>query len=391
MKILHISDLHLGKKVNGFSMMEDQIYILKRILAVVRDEKPGCVLITGDVYDTSNSTDAAAATLSDFLHSLAEMKVPTLIISGNHDSAEKLSFASELISLGGVYIAKAYNGSAPIKPITLQDEFGPVNFYMLPFIRPSEVRANFEADGKTRITNFSDMFAKAIDMMGIDRSQRNVLLAHAFVTSAERSDSENISVGTIDNVDTSVFEPFDYVALGHLHKPQTIGSKIRYAGSPLKYSVSETDPKSVTVVELGEKSLGSRAAEPHAELGIRAVELKPLRDIVLLRGKFEDLMAKENQLRDKDNYVYITLTDDLDIPDVANKIRQVYPNFMGLKYDNRRTESQETVKADVDIKRKTTMELFSDFYRTMNAGDMSPEQEEVVEDVIKEIENRNNK
>lgn len=375
MRIFHISDLHLGKRMGGFQLIEDQKFILDQMLQIIKEEKPDCILMGGDIYDSSNTTDEAASTFNDFIKAIAEMSIKTFIISGNHDSAEKLSFASELISLGGVHIAKPYDGSEPVKPITLNDGFGPVNIYMLPFIRPAEVRANFEADDKTKIGNSNDMMAKAISMMKLDQSQRNVLLAHIFVTDAKRSDSENITVGTIDNVDASTLEPFDYVALGHLHTPQTIGTKIRYSGSPLKYSVSEVDTKSVTIAELGEKGT----------LNIRTVELMPKRDIVLYKGLFADLMKPEYYLGKQDDFLFAVLNDENDIVDAANKIRQIFPNFLGLNYDNTRTNSVSSITADIDVQRKSPLELFSAFYRIQNGMDMNEDQLKIVEKLIKSI------
>ena len=212
-------------------------------------------------------------------------------------------------------------------------------------------------------------------MMKLDQSQRNVLLAHIFVTDAKRSDSENITVGTIDNVDASTLEPFDYVALGHLHTPQTIGTKIRYSGSPLKYSVSEVDTKSVTIAELSEKGT----------LNIRTVELKPKRDIVLYKGLFADLMKPEYYLGKQDDFLFAVLNDENDIVDAANKIRKIFPNFLGLNYDNTRTNSVSSITADIDVQRESPLDLFSAFYRIQNGMDMNEDQRKIVENLIKEI------
>ena len=263
MKLLHLSDLHLGKRVNEFSMLEDQAYILTKILNTIDDEKPDAVLIAGDVYDKSVPSAEAVGLFDDFLVKLAKKQVPAFVISGNHDSPERLAFANRLIDASGIHLSPVYSGD--VRPVTLTDAFGPVHIYMLPFVKPAHVRRFFPDE---EIISYTDALAAAIRQMDPDLSARNVLLTHQFVTGAERSESEEISVGGTDNVDASVFEGFDYVALGHIHGPQNIGSeRIRYCGTPLKYSFSEAShKKSVTVAELGEKG----------SLTVRTVPLLPM-------------------------------------------------------------------------------------------------------------------
>lgn len=250
MKFIHLSDLHLGKRVNDFSMIEDQRYIITKILQIIDTEQPDAVLIAGDVYDKSVPSVEAVTLLDFFLVRIASRNLDVFIIAGNHDSPERISFGGRLMERSGVHFAPVYGGKA--EPVTLRDEFGEVNFYLLPFLKPAVVRNLFP---DRNISTYTDALSAAVDKMEIESTKRNVLVAHQFVTGAVRSDSEEISVGGADNVDVSVFDGFDYVALGHIHRPQQVGVKtVRYCGTPLKYSFSEANQeKSVTVVEMGEK------------------------------------------------------------------------------------------------------------------------------------------
>lgn len=362
MKIIHLSDLHLGKRVNEFSMLEDQAYILTKIINVVDEKRPDAVILAGDLYDKSVPPAEAVTLLDDFLVRLVKRRVQVLVISGNHDSPERVAFAGRLIEQSGVHLSPVYNGT--VAPITLEDDFGPVNFYLLPFVKPAHVRRFFP---EQEIVSYTDAVRTAVNAMGMDFSRRNVLVTHQFVTGAERSESEEVSVGGADNVDASVFEGIDYVALGHIHGPQNIGSeRLRYCGTPLKYSFSEADhSKSVTVVELREKGM----------LEIHTVPLIPKRDLRELRGSYLELTARSNYAgTDIEDYLHITLTDEEDIPDVAAKLRVIYPNLMKLDYDNRRTRSQTAVGAAEDVERKTPLELFGELYEKQNGTTLTEEQ-----------------
>lgn len=374
MKLIHLSDIHLGKRVNEFSMLEDQAHILKKILAVVDEEKPNGVLIAGDVYDKSVPSTEAVQLFDDFLVRLAERKLPVFIISGNHDSPERLSFANRLIDAVGIHLAPVYNGV--VEPITLSDEYGPVNVYMLPFIKPAHVRGFFP---DTEITSYSDAVAAAIGRMNIDKTQRNVLITHQFVTGAQRSDSEELSVGGTDNIGAEVFCDFDYVALGHIHGPQNMDSgRIRYCGSPLKYSFSEAaQQKSVTVAELKEKGT----------LEIHTVPLIPRRDMVELKGSYQQLTLRkfyENTTYQED-YTHITLTDEEDIPDAVAKLRTVYHNLMKLDYDNTRTRHSAAISGAENVETRSPIALFAEFYELQNGLPMSAEQTELVASLIEKI------
>lgn len=373
MKFIHLSDLHLGKRLNEFSMIEDQEYILKEILGVVDDEKPQTVIIAGDVYDKSIPSAEAMQLFDDFLCSLAKRKLQVLVISGNHDSPERLSFASRLIDLSGVHISQVYNGA--VMPIELPDEHGKICFYMLPYIKPVHVRSKFPDE---QIDSYNDAVRVAIEKMEIDPSERNVLITHQFVTGAMRSESEEISVGGADNIDAGLFKDFDYVALGHIHGPQNIGSeRVRYCGTPLKYSFSEASHvKSVTVVDIGAKG----------ELTVHTVPLVPMHDMRELRGSYWELTLKENyEGTATDDYVRITLTDEEDIPDVMGKLRAIYPNIMNVAYDNKRTRAKKEISDLEDAKHKSPLDIFGELYEKQNGQPMSGEQTAFMKEFIVRI------
>lgn len=373
MKLVHLSDLHLGKRVNEFNMIEDQTFILRQIMDVIRQEAPDAVLIAGDVYDKPVPSTEAVQLFDDFLCRLAEREVPVFIISGNHDSPDRIAFAARLIARSGVYLSPVYSGA--VEPITLRDAFGEVNIYMLPFIKPAHVRRCFPDE---RIDSYSDALRIAVNSLGMDTGVRNVLLTHQFVTGAERSESEEISVGGADNVDAGVFDGIDYVALGHLHAPQNVGSpRIRYCGTPLKYSFSEAaQEKSVTVAELG----------PKGSLTVRTVPLLPRRDLREIRGTYMELTARDNYAgTNTDDYMHITLTDEDDIPDAIGKLRVIYPNLMRIDYDNRRTRAGGAVGAAEDVERKTPLELFRELFEKQNNTQMSDAQAAYCADLIEKI------
>ena len=364
MKLIHLSDLHLGKRVNEFSMLEDQQYILTEILHIMDEEQPDGVLIAGDVYDKTVPSAEAVALLDDFLVRLAKRDLQIFLISGNHDSPERMAFGGRLMEGSGVHLAPVYDGR--VSPITLTDAYGTVNFYLLPFVKPAHVRRCFP---EREITTYTDALAAAIEAMGVEQTGRNVLVTHQFVTGAARCDSEELSVGGTDNVDVSVFDPFDYVALGHIHGPQQVGREtVRYCGTPLKYSFSEAGhQKSVTVVELG----------PKGTVSGRTVPLNPLRDLAELRGTYEELTFRgfyEGTSYQKD-YVHITLTDEEDVPDAMRKLQIIYPNLMKLDYDNRRTRAGACLDGAEDAEQKSPLELLEEFYEKQNGQPMGEEQQ----------------
>ena len=374
MKFIHLSDLHLGKRVNEFSMIEDQDYILKKILEVIDEEKPDSVIIAGDVYDKSVPSAEAVALFDSFLVSLAERNIQVFVISGNHDSAERIAFGSRLMDASGIHLSPVYSGE--VSPIEMSDDYGRVNVYMLPFVKPSNVRAFFP---EKEISSYTDAVKTAIDRMSVDPSQRNILITHQFVTGAASAGSEELSVGGTDNVAAEVFDGFDYVALGHIHRSQKCGHEyVRYSGTPLKYSFSEAkDQKSVTVVEMKEKG----------NLEISSVPLKPKHDLAEIRGTYNELMLKSfyENTSYRSDYVHITLTDEDDVPDALAKLRVVYKNIMKLDYDNTRTRNNAVLKDIEDVKSKSPFDLFSEFYRTQNGLEMSDEQAETVISLVEKI------
>ncbi len=373
MRIIHLSDLHIGKRVNDFSMLEDQKYILEQILRIIDKYSPDGVLIAGDVYDKTVPSAEATVVLDSFLVELANRKLNTFIIGGNHDSQERLSFASRLIDKSGIHISPAYKGK--IKPFTLKDEHGEVNVYLLPFIKPIMVKRESEEE----ISTYTDAVRCVVDEMGIDKTKRNILVSHQLVTGAERSESEEVSIGGTDNIDASVLMDFDYVALGHLHRPQGCGTnKIRYCGTPLKYSFSEAkDKKSVTILDLGKKG----------EIKLLTVPLVPLHDMVELKGTYNDLTRTDfyKDTTYQTDYVHITLTDEEDVPDAIGKLRIIYKNLMKLDYDNTRTRKNLDIDGASGVEDKTPLELFEELYVRQNNKGMTDEQKSLVTSLIEKI------
>ena len=370
MKFIHISDLHLGKRLYETSLIEDQQAILKEILDVIDAEAPAGILIAGDVYDKSMPSAEAVSLFDWFLAQLAQRQLQVFIISGNHDSPERIAFGSQIMDAVGIHLSPVYDGK--IVPTTLKDEEGEVNVYLLPFVKPLHVRRFY---GDEKMDTYTDAMRIAIDKMNVDYKKRNVLVAHQFVTGATRSESEE-SVGGLDNVDATVFEGFDYVALGHLHGAQHCGSqKIRYSGTPLKYSFAEAeDVKSVTVVTLNKKG---------EDAEIRTVELHPIRGMKRIRGTFEELIASTNRT---DDYVQITLTDEDDIPNAMNRLQVVYKNALELRYDNARTRANAAIYSADDAEKKTPFELFAEFFEDRNNMKMSETQEAYIKNLIEKIE-----
>ena len=374
MKLIHLSDLHLGKRVNEFSMLEDQKDILNKIIAVIEKEQPDAVLIAGDVYDKSVPSAEAVELFDEFLVQLANTKTQVFIISGNHDSAERLAFANRLIDASGIHLAPVYRGE--VTPFSFKDEYGTVDLYMLPFVKPANVRRFFQEE---EIRSYEDALKAAIRAMQVNEKNRSILITHQFVTGALVSDSEDLSVGGTDQVSAEVFKAFDYVALGHLHRPQNVKENIRYCGTPLKYSFSEVnDVTSVTIAELKEKG----------SLSVWEIPLAPLHEMKEIKGNYTDLTFKgyyDAHPELKDSYLHITLTDEEDVPDAAAKLRVIYPLLMKLDYDNTRTRNQQRVTALSEVEKKTPMELFDAFFEMQNGQTMSAEQKQYVETLIEKI------
>ena len=373
MKLIHLSDLHLGKRVHEVSMLPEQVLILRQILDILDEEQPQALLICGDIYDKTVPSGEAVTVFDDFLCQLAQRKLPVFIISGNHDSPERLAFGGRLMDASGIHFSPVFSGD--IQPISLRDEYGPVHFWLLPFLKPAHVRRFYPEEAPE---TYTDALRVAIGHMAVDPTQRNVLLTHQFVTGAATCESEELSVGGTDCVDAEVFSDFDYVALGHLHGPQNVLSpRIRYCGTPLKYSFSEAHHhKSVTVAELGEKG----------DLQIRLRPLTPLHDLREIRGAYQEVTAKSfYEGTSTEDYLHITLTDEEDVPEAMGRLRAIYPNLLKLSYDNTRTRSNTVLDTAADVQRKSPLELFGELYEKQNNQPLSPVQRQYLLELIESI------
>lgn len=372
MRFAHLSDLHIGKRVNGFSMIEDQKYILNQVIEIIKREEVEAVILAGDIYDKTIPSAEAVQVLDDFLIQLSNLNLPIFVISGNHDSAERLSFGARVLRKSQIYISELYNGE--ITPITLEDEYGKIHVYLMPFLKPALVR---QALGREEIVTYQDAVEMAIHQIPLKEEDRNILVAHQFVIGASKSDSEEVSVGGLDQISHTLFESFDYTALGHIHGPQHIGKEtIRYCGTPLKYSFSEeAHTKSVTIIDLEQKG----------KTTIRMVPLIPMRDMRKIRGKYEEIISQAlADNRSLEDYIQITLTDEEDVLNGLENLRKIYPNIMRFEYDNKRTREQNELTNTVVIEQRSELELFEEFYFLQNNQEISKEQRELLQAIIEE-------
>ncbi len=385
MKILHLADLHLGKILQEQSLIEDQEYMLKEIIKIIKNEDIGAVLISGDVYDRSVPPAEAVNLLDNFLKILIkELKIKVFIISGNHDSKDRLGFGSKIFEDEGLYIESKYNGN--LRKIEIEDEYGKLNIYMLPFIKPVEVKQYFEDDLEN---NYNTAINKIIKKEKINKEERNIILVHQFVTAGtvepERSESEVLTLGGIENVDVSNFDDFDYVAIGHVHRPQKIGrDTARYAGTMLKYSFSEINHnKTVPIIDFKEKG----------NIEINLKELAPIRDMREIKGPIEELLKKENYEKGNINdYIKAIITNEETVYDAIGQIRRIYPNTLKLEIRNSKTiNSVEEQNLNLEkVKKKSELELFSDFYKSQNNVDLDENQKEIIKDIISEVKHETN-
>lgn len=371
MRLLHISDLHLGKRVNEYSMLEDQVHILEQILKIADQEQAQGVLIAGDVYDKPVPPAEAVRLLDYLLSSFADRKIPVFFISGNHDSRDRLSFGAELFKKSGVYMAS----EGFLEKVDREDEYGELSIWLMPFLKPAQVRSVYpEKD----IQTYTDAVRAVLEEADLDPAKRNILVAHQFVAGAVQCESEEVSIGGLDQVDVSVFDGFEYVALGHLHRPQSVTREtVRYCGTPLKYSFSEVhDQKSVTIVELKEKG----------ETAIKTVPLTPLRDMKELKGTYLQLTSRPfYETQERDYYFHITLTDEEDVMDAVGKLRMIYPNLMKLDYDNVRVRTQMQYEEMEAVEQKRPDEVVAEFYQVVNGRPLSDEQSKLVEEMMEEV------
>lgn len=373
MKILHLSDLHFGKRLNNFSLLEDQYHINQQIFKLAEDTHIEAVIIAGDVFDKQIPSAGAIQLFDDFLNFWAELNLPVFIISGNHDSAERLSFGANIFSNSNIYISPVYNGQ--ITPITLNDAYGKINFYLLPFIKPATVRPFFPDE---KINSYTEAVQTVLKKLPLNKNERNILIAHQFVTGAVLSDSEEIVIGGLDNIDAHIFNSFDYVALGHIHTPQTIlRDTIRYCGTLLKYSFSEANQqKSATIVNIKTKG----------QIDIDTYPVKPLHDMRKIKGTYAELTSRQTYINtDTNDYILATLTDEEDIPDAVNRLRSIYPNIMQLNYDNTRTRTSRNIETIDTNTTKAPLELFNEFYKLQNNQPLNEIQSQIIQDLISAI------
>lgn len=382
MKLMHLSDLHLGKLVLEQSMIDDQKYILNQIIDIVKKEKVDIVLIAGDVYDKSIPTIEAVNLFSNFLTKLYKLKVLVFVISGNHDSKDRLSFGNELFVDNGIYIEGIFNGN--LRCETINDKYGKLNIYMLPFIKPVEIKRFYPDE---IIDTYEDAIKCILKHSSVNKSERNVIMVHQFVTSLGedviRSDSESISLGGIDNIDVTLFKDFDYVAMGHIHGPQKVGREtVRYSGSPLKYSFSEVNQKkSVCIIEFNSKG----------DINISKIPLIPIRDMRVIKGPFDKLISKEIiNLENKNDYLDVILTDDDYIINAIGKLRKFYPNILKLEYENKISSNEVSDNIDIDKSNMSPIDLFSEFYKMQNGIELSTKKKKIIEEVIKEVNDEAN-
>lgn len=371
LKLFHLSDLHIGKRVHEFSMLEEQKYILDEIISFADMHKPHAVIIAGDVYDKPVPSAEAVSLFDSFLTRLSQLDIKAFIISGNHDSAERVAFGSQLMSASGIYISPVYNSETSVHEISGGGVSA--NVYLLPFVKPVQCAGFFpESD----VQSYTDAVRAAIEHMNIDVNKINILAAHQFVTGAKCCDSEELSVGGLDNVDASVFDLFDYTALGHIHTPQNVGEGIRYCGSPLKYSFSEAaHEKTVTVVNIDSKD----------KISFEYLPLVPLHDMREIKGTYDELTLKsayENTA--VDDFLHVTLTDEEYVYDAIARLRTVYPNIMRLDYDNARTKE---IAAEVSQREKISSpaDMLEELYELQNNQPMSEVQREYVAQLIEDV------
>ncbi|WP_250674827.1 exonuclease SbcCD subunit D [Paraclostridium ghonii] len=393
MKIIHTSDWHIGKIVNEFSMIEDQKYILNKLIDLVEKENPQVLIIAGDIYDRSIPPVEAIELLNDtFSNLIIDKKIKILAISGNHDGGERLSFGNKILEKNGLYIAGRDNEL--YRHIVLKDGDKNVNFYLVPYKDPALTRKILD---EKEIKSHNDAMESVIYKIKEEMNQQeiNILVGHGYVTmqrndaiecvenkyeiaNLETSDSERpLSIGGTDLIDGNIFDDFDYVALGHLHGRQKIGrEEIKYSGSLLKYSFSEVNQKKgVYVLDIN-----------NDEINIDFRMLKPLRDLRVIKGKIEDIIDEARDLEEgKEDYIQAVLTDDGEIINPMEKLRSVYPNTMLITRERKREFSEDKTSAKGEYKRKSKLELFKEFYEDLGNGDYTEEKDEVLINTINEV------
>lgn len=372
MRFLHLADLHIGKRVNGFSMIEDQKFVFEQVYNVIENEKIDGIIMAGDIYDKPVPSAEAVKLFDEMLTRLVSINLPIFVISGNHDSAERIGFGSDILSAAKVYMSRVYNGN--LQKIELEDDYGKINVYLLPFIKPATVKNIYK---EAEIKDYDDALEYVLSQEKIDKTKRNVIVSHQFVTGAMRSESEEVSVGGLDNVSVENYEAFDYVALGHIHRAQQMGREsARYAGTLLKYSFSEEKHnKSMTIVDLKEKG----------NIEIKEIPVKPLHDLKTIKGKFSKITSEEfyKELK-KEDYYRAVLTDEDDILNAIGKLKSIYPNLMSMEYDNTRTRSYSVVDNVETGEAKSPLDYFEEFFEKQNGRKMSEKQRNYLLEILGE-------
>ena len=392
MKLLHLSDLHIGKRVYEFSMLEDQKYILMQILKAAKEHQPDGIILAGDIYDKPVPAAEAVQVFDDFLTSLNEMGLIVFMISGNHDSDERLNFGSSLFEANDVHIAAKYQGK--LFHHVIEDAYGAVHIYQLPFVKASQVKRAFP---EAKIETYEDAVREVLAHAEINQKQRNILVAHQFVSGKGKDPTLGGSegaltqhVGTVEKIGYDCFDAFRYVALGHIHSSQSVGrEEVRYAGSPLKYSLSEAGPvKQIPggVRERdGAKQVPIVTVDGEGQVTIELEKLVPLRDLIHIRGTFTEIVKEENQIEHTEDFVYVTLTDEDIVPDAMRIMRQYYPNTIKLDYDNSHTRELSHVDVVQATQSRSYEELIGDFYKQMYGAQISEEEMDMMKDVAKEV------
>lgn len=371
MKFMHLADLHLGKVVYGYNMIEDQKYTLNKIIEILVKQNIKVLLIAGDIYQSPVAQTDAINLFSDFLYQLSKLDIKVLIISGNHDSADRLSYGSELLKNANIHISKAYNGE--VEKIEIDDEYGKVNFYLLPYIKPDTVRAYFKNED---INNFEEALSSVIEKINIDKKERNIILSHQYIRDAEMGSSEQIYAGDVEAISKKVYEKFDYTALGHIHKKQTFNDgKIRYPGALLKYDSNESSyHKTISIVEIKNKG----------ELKIEEINTPILRDMRKIRGKFDEILDFANNDLNKDDYIHIELLDK-ENQNAYQIFKEIYPHLMTLKYIENQNGENKIEEILLNSQEKTPFELFESFYIERTNEELSDNQKQIMKQAIDEV------
>ncbi|WP_103981337.1 exonuclease SbcCD subunit D [Helcococcus massiliensis] len=371
MRFMHLADLHLGKNVNGYSLIKDQEYALDQIIKLLKKEDIDTLLIAGDIYQSSVPSIEATKLFSKFLSQLKDLKIRVLIISGNHDSSDRLAYANSFLKDSEIYISDTYGGQ--IECVRLEDEYGQINFYLFPYLKPSDVRPYFEE----KISSYEEAIRAVIDSIEINEEERNVILSHQFILNAELSDSEEIYAGLLEAVSEKLYDKFDYVALGHIHKKQDfLGGKARYPGALLKFSATEANyDKSITIVDLKEKN----------NLRVEDFKIDYLRDMRIVKGLYKDIIEASKNDESRNDYIHIELLDEDEIYDGFNQLRNIYPNIMTYKYKDRQVNVEDLEDFVENTDNKTPLDLFTEFYQTILGKEITEDKLEIVKNEIEEI------